>query len=358
VIRGWVPRPAKQDIQNFVKKHPIAVTIEPPSPEDNPPTLLQNPERVAGGEGLVTFYKTPGYRAWDPSIIAFISFALFFAMILADAGYAVVIGLIVAAFWKKLGATTEGKRGRIVLASVVGASIVYGVLVGSYFGFSPSEESLPGKLVLFSSQAQEFMMPLSILIGVAHIAIANLANAWLYRGHKKAFGPLGWVLVLLGGTCCGIGKMMLTPENTSLITLGAILLIGGLLFVFFFTSERPFLTLSPKTHLLRIFDGVVGLTEISGLFGDVLSYLRLFALGPSSAKLAETFNSLASGVWESAGIGVLFAMVILFLGHSLNLLLGIMGGVVHGMRLNCIEFFKWGLPDEGHSFKAFEKKAR
>ncbi len=109
---------------------------------------------------------------------------------------------------------------------------------------------------------------------------------------------------------------------------------------------------------MRILDGISGLTGISGLFGDILSYLRLFALGLSSARLAETFNSLAQSAWDSAGLGVLFAIVILLLGHTLNLLLGIMSGVVHGMRLNCIEFFKWGLPEEGYLFKAFEKKAR
>lgn len=357
VLQGWVPRIAKSDILNYIKNQPIAVTFQPPGPEDQPPTLLQNPERVAGGEGLVTFYKTPDYRAWDPSAIAFISFALFFAMILADAGYAILLGVGLGLFWKKLGATVEGRRGRVVLSTVIGFSLIYGIIVGSYFGFAPSKESLLGKLMILDAQSSDVMMPISILIGVAHIALANLSNAWLYRGHRKSFGPLGWVLVLVGGTFYGVG-MMLLNEQAILMTLGAIMFILGLVFVFFFTSERPFRTLNIKTHLLRIFDGIVGLTEISGLFGDVLSYLRLFALGLSSAKLAETFNSLASDVWGSAGLGMLFAIVILFLGHSLNLLLGIMGGVVHGMRLNCIEFFKWGLPDEGHPFKAFEKKAR
>ena len=98
--------------------------------------------------------------------------------------------------------------------------------------------------------------------------------------------------------------------------------------------------------------------ELSARLGDVLSYLRLFALGLSGAKLSATFNDLAASAWDSAGFGVIAAIGIVFLGHTLNLILSIMSGVVHGLRLNCIEFFKWSLPDEGYLFKAFAKKAR
>ncbi len=94
------------------------------------------------------------------------------------------------------------------------------------------------------------------------------------------------------------------------------------------------------------------------MFGDALSYLRLFALGLASAKLSETFNELGASAWDNAGFGVIAAIGIVILGHTLNLLLSIMSGVVHGLRLNCIEFYKWSLPEEGYSFKAFAKKAK
>jgi V/A-type H+-transporting ATPase subunit I len=86
--------------------------------------------------------------------------------------------------------------------------------------------------------------------------------------------------------------------------------------------------------------------------------LRLFALGLSSARLSATFNDLGASAWDSAGFGVIAAIGIVILGHTLNLLLSLMSGVVHGLRLNCIEFFKWSLPDEGYSFEAFAKKAK
>jgi V/A-type H+-transporting ATPase subunit I len=259
-----------------------------------------------------------------------------------------------------MGQTQGGRRGRGVLATLVVFSVAYGVMCGSYFGIAPSEGSLLGKLQILDAQSQAVMMPLSIVIGVVHLSLAHLVMAWLRRGRATALSSLGWVAVMAGGTVGGIGVMGAVDEPAAglLRSIGCALLVGGLGAVFLFSSERPLLSLNVKNHLFRLLDGLKGLTDLSGLFGDVLSYLRLFALGLSSAKLAETFNSLSQGAWDNAGFGVIVAIGIALLGHTLNLLLGIMGGVVHGLRLNCIEFFKWSLPEEGYSFTPFAKKAR
>lgn len=359
-MQGWIPRNAADHIRHFAKEHLLAVTIEPAGPDDEPPTLLDNPERFAGSESLVTFYKTPDYRAWDPSLVAYASFAIFFAMIMSDAGYGIILALLTAYLWKKMGLTRGGRRGRVVLATVVGATIVYGVLCGSYFGVSPEDNSILGRLKLIDATSQSLMMPLTIVIGVIHLSLANVVMAWSKRGQATALASLGWVVVMTGATAAGIGALADVTESiaTGLSQLGSALLIGGLLAVFLFSSRRPLFPFSIKNHVLRIFDGLSGLTGISGLFGDVLSYLRLFALGLSSARLSATFNELGASAWDEAGFGVIGAIIIVFLGHSLNLMLGIMSGVVHGLRLNCIEFFKWSLPEEGHLFKAFAKKAR
>jgi V/A-type H+-transporting ATPase subunit I len=153
--------------------------------------------------------------------------------------------------------------------------------------------------------------------------------------------------------------MELAEEQISqLWDTGSTLMVGGLIAVFVFSSGRPLFSLNPMDYVWRVVEGLQGLTGISGLFGDVLSYLRLFALGLSSAKLSETFNNLGASAWDSAGFGVIAAIAIVVFGHTLNLLLSIMSGVVHGLRLNCIEFFKHGLPEEGYRFQSFAKKAR
>jgi V/A-type H+-transporting ATPase subunit I len=103
--------------------------------------------------------------------------------------------------------------------------------------------------------------------------------------------------------------------------------------------------------------GLLSLTNATKVFGDVLSYLRLFALGLASASLAITFNQLATDVAAAApGAGLLFKILILLLGHTLNLTLAIISGVVHGLRLNFIEFFNWGMDEEGYPFHPFHKK--
>lgn len=125
--------------------------------------------------------------------------------------------------------------------------------------------------------------------------------------------------------------------------------LGGLGVLFF--SETG------GSRLSRMMGGLLGLARITNAFGDVLSYLRLFALGLASASLALTFNGLAGDVVEALpGVGVLFAFFILVIGHAVNLALAIMSGFVHGLRLNVIEFFNWGLPEEGRPFQPFARK--
>jgi V/A-type H+-transporting ATPase subunit I len=141
----------------------------------------------------------------------------------------------------------------------------------------------------------------------------------------------------------------------SAVHVGVGLGVGGLLTILLLSSERPIR--HPADLLLRLLDGVGSLTNITKLFGDVMSYLRLFALGLASASLAITFNQLASQVVESdVVLAVPIALLILVLGHGINLLLAIISGFVHGLRLNFIEFFNWSLSEEGTAFQPFNKK--
>ena len=123
-----------------------------------------------------------------------------------------------------------------------------------------------------------------------------------------------------------------------------------------FSSERPIVK-RPVDYLWRMLDGLKALTGAMGMFGDVLSYMRLFALGLASASLALTFNGLATQIREEVpGMGLFLAILVLLLGHVINLALSIMSGVVHGLRLNFIEFYKWGMPGEGKAFEKFARK--
>jgi V/A-type H+-transporting ATPase subunit I len=348
-VQGWAPRGRAAALRQFAGERKLAVTIEAPGQRDTPPTLLDNPPALRGGEGLVTFYKTPAYSLWDPSKSVFFAFAFFFGMIFSDAGYGLVLGFILLALWKRL---AGGARG--VLLALVISSVAYGVLVGSYFGVEPHAGTWLARLHVLDAQDQGLMMWLAIGIGAVHLSYANLVTAWRHRKSLNALHALGWVGIILGGLCAGLGKSYAHLAPLFRVGVGGVGL--GALLVLLFTSERPF-GLAPKLLLGRLLDGVMGLAELSKAFGDVLSYLRLFALGLASIKLAEAFNSLAAGAFAFKGLGLVFGLLILAAGHSINLAMGIMGGVVHGLRLNVIEFFNWSVQDEGELFRVFRKKA-
>jgi V/A-type H+-transporting ATPase subunit I len=335
-VQGWVPDDRLGEIEAVAHRFELAMLAAPPGPGDQPPTLLEGEGAAEGGVDLVNFYQTPAYRSWNPALVVFGSFALFFAMILADAGYALLLAAATGLFWRRLGAAPVGRRLRPLIVAILACSLAYGVMVGSYFGTSPPAGSWRAALHVLDLNDFAAMMQLSLVIGVGHIAIGNLALAWLHRHERSVFVPLGWIVAMAGGLVLGLG---------SLGSLGGYLLLAtGLAGVLFGATARGLV-------------GLLELTKVTRLFGDILSYLRLFALGLASASLALTFNDLAADINAVLpGIGLLFAALVLVLGHAVTLALGIMSGVVHGLRLNFIEFFGWTLTDEGYPFKAFAKK--
>lgn len=353
-IQGWAPAGRTQELRRFASGRRLAITIASPGPQDNPPTLLDNPPALRGGEDLVEFYKIPGYRMWDPSTPVFFSFAVFFAMIFADAGYGLLLGLILLALWKRLEGSDSGERFRGILIALVISTIAYGVIAGSYFGLTPPAGSWLSVLHVLDTADQNFMMWLAIGIGVIHLVYANLYTAWRRRKSPAAMSGVGWACFMTGGACVGVSGSY--PALSGLAGFGWAGVVLGGLFVLLFSSESRF-SLAPKALFGRLVDGVKGATDITKAFGDVLSYLRLFALGLASFKLAESFNGLAASAFDLGGIGMLLGLAILVVGHGINFVMAIMGGVVHGLRLNVIEFFNWSLPEDGEGFRTFARKA-
>jgi V/A-type H+-transporting ATPase subunit I len=345
-LQGWAPAESLPALEVYSKKQRYYFESQAPSQEDNPPTLMHNPSWLSAGEDLVTFYMTPGYQTWDPSAITFVSFAIFFAMILSDAGYAAVLALFLMFMWNKMGRSSSGSRIRPLLLSVVTASLGFGVLVGSYFGITPSDESLPGKLHVLDMSNTDRMMMISVVIGVFHIVLANIMNASRYEHWLDRLPSVGWIGVICGGFALAISGSI-TPAG--LQELGIAMMALGAILIVLFTAPR-------EKPIARFGQGLLGLTKLSGALGDILSYLRLFALGLASGSLAVEFNNMATGIYEGfPGIGLFFALLILVLGHTVNLFLGIASGVIHGLRLNVIEFFNWGLKEEGTLYKPFKQ---
>lgn len=354
LVQGWVAISEKKAVEAFCLENGVAALFEEPAPEDNPPTLLEKTSGTGGGADALGFFQTPNYRAWDPGNLVFYSFSLFFGMIMSDAMYSLLFGGIVFMFRGKLKQTEAGSRLMNLAYFMAAVGTVWGVIIGSYFGVAPDKGGLLGQVAFLDLNDYNAMMKLSVFVGVAHLVIANIMTAVVNRGSSYALAPLGWAMVMGFGLSIWLGMSGTLPEAFA-STIGPGGMILGALLVFLFTSTRQVRSIGDL--FLRMLDGLKAVYNITAAFGDVLSYMRLFALGLSGASLAMTFNSLAADVLQSSPVtGVLFSGLILLLGHILNFALCIMSGVVHGMRLNVIEFVNWGLSDEGYPFKSFSKK--
>ena len=355
VLQSWIPEESLSVFEQWADELPVAYQLEAPKIDELPPTLLKNSDLIGGGEEAVSFFQLPGYRTWDPSILIFFSFSLFFSMIMADAGYALVLGSILAMMWPKLSrGSVTNVRIRNLWLSLVSAAFVYGVLVGSYFGVTPQENNVLSALHVLDMNDFDSMMRLSIGAGVLHLVIANSMVAWVQRGSWVALSSVGWVMTIAGAFFLWLSYMSV-PELDVAGAFQLKIIIAGIALILLFSGQRKLD--SGKAYFLQLFDGFSALYGLSKAFGDVLSYMRLFALGLSSASLAVTFNTLAIEARDSVSAGgfILFALILL-LGHALNFVLGIMSGVIHGLRLNLLEFYNWGVKGEGYPFKAFKKR--
>ena len=348
-LHGWVPEKCVESVTRFAQQENIVCIVESPEAAETPPTLLEQSEDLEAAKDLAMFYQTPGYYGWDPSKLLLVSFSIFFAMILADAGYGLLLGAALGLFWKQLSASSKGRAYRILSMSLIGCSIVYGALVGSYFGLTPPSDSLLGALHVIDINDFNVMMKLSIIVGVVHLSIATISMAYVTKHKRSAIARLGWLGIFVGGLLYWLVDGNQTGQTVSYSMLGA-----GTLIIILFTSDRTIA--KPSDHLYRLLDGIFGLKNALNAFGDILSYMRLFALGLASASLAITFNGLASDVYEAVnGGGLVLAIIIILIGHALNLILGLMAGVVHGLRLNYIEFYNWGQAEEGKPFETFAR---
>lgn len=346
-LQGWAPAALAPELEAYAAANSLAVVVEEPGPADAPPTLMDNPEPVAAGQDLVNFYSTPGYWNWDPSVAVFVSFINFFAIIVSDAGYALLWTAVIMLLWRRMATTAMLRRLRTLFLAMGGAALVWGLLVGSFFGLSPPAGSPLRPLAVIDLADHGAMMRLTILIGAAHVVAGNLGLAWSQRTSARALAPLGWCAMILGALGLWLGA---EADAALVVGLAPWIMAAGGALVLLFTSAAPALR-------RRLLGGLLALARIPTAFGDVLSYLRLFALGLASTSLAIVFNELAGDVARSVpGIGFFLAILIVILGHAMNFALALVGGFVHGLRLNYIEFFNWSLAGEGFPFRPFAKK--
>ena len=352
-VKGWIPVTCKEEFKEKLADFPVVLEICEATEEDTPPTLIQNPRWIQSILDVVRLYATPGFEEWDPSASVYFAFTVFFAMIVGDAGYGLFLFLLMQALRGKLQKSDAGSRVYRLMTTLSLGCVVFGAMMGSWFAIDSN--LLPAFLKKFHILCTEgkatdpkntsFMMNVAICAGVVHLTVARLVKFSMLIQVKNlkqkltALAELGWMIVMWSGIAILIFKQPIAMNG---------LYAGlGIVFLFSGTSTNP---------LVRIMEGLLGLLGISQNFADVLSYLRLFALGLASAVMGGIFNNLGLQVKDSIPIvGYVLMVLIIFMGHTINLVLALMSGFIHGLRLNFLEFYRYCFEGTGYDYRPLIK---
>lgn len=357
ILQGWVPEPKQKPVEDFLNEQDIYYQVDNPGQGEKVPIMLRNGKYSRLFEPIGKLYSLPKYGELDLTPFFAPFFMLFFGFCLGDAGYGLLF-LIVATLLKPR-MKPEMKRILGLMQWLGGATILFGAISGTFFGINLIEVAEEGRvdwlvsirdLMLSSEKMFYFALVLGgiqIVYGM-FIKAANLARQ---RGFKYALSTIGWIFLIIGG---GIIFLLKNQINEGLITILTyiVLAISGVLVLFMN---------NPDKNVLVNFGG--GLWEVysivTGVLGDLLSYIRLFALGVSSAILGYVFNDLAlqmSG--NTPVVSQLIFLIIILIGHGLNIFMASLGAFVHPMRLTFVEFYKnAGFSGGGKAYNPFRKKA-
>ena len=365
LLEGFCPIDQVPALQEMLTKQDVYYQEEDPTAEDNTPIKLRNNKFTKLFESLTGMYGWPNYGEFDPTPILAPFFLLFFAMCMGDCGYGIllmIIGVLIAK--KKLNIEMFDGLGPIITVLGVGTTIV-GFFLGTFMGIDLYAASwvpealknvmIKGNLTLAGS-SYDIQMVLALCIGVFHICLAMVVKAICYTkqtGFKENIATWGWTLLIVGGLIVAILGMTILPAAVFKWTLIVVAVVSALgIYIFNTPGRNPLINIG------------AGLWETynmaTGILGDVLSYIRLYALGLAGGMLGAAFNNLGlmvmGGTTEGATWQWLPFVLILVLGHVLNLAMSALGAFVHPLRLSFVEYFKnAGYEGKGTLYQPFKK---
>lgn len=365
VLTGFAPTSDEQRLCASFDSMDIYYSHEAATKEDNPPVKLKNNWFAKNFEVLTGMYGVPAYDEFDPTPVLGPFFMLFFAMCMGDAGYGILLMLIALVLRLKMKDSSLGKMHRLI-AFLGGMTFVVGIFLGTFFGMSILEASwapawLKGlcidgwfpdaKIAGFPVQ-----MVLAVAIGVLHICLAMIIKTINFTkrfGFKKTVATWGWTTLIVGGlVVVSLGMTEVLSAEAFKWTIIALAVVSGLAIYVFNTPGR--------NPLLNIGSGLWDTYNmVTGLLGDVLSYIRLYALGLAGGMLGNAFNIMGTMILDIPvpGVNWVFCIIILIFGHVLNLAMSCLGAFVHPLRLTFVEYFKnSGYEGSGAKYNPLTKK--
>lgn len=345
LLQGYLPTRELPRLEADAKRRGWGWLAEEPADSDPVPTLIDSPRWIRPVHVMFDMLGIlPGYREVDVSPVFLVFFSLFVAMLVGDAVYGLLflgLTLLIRKKWK------TAPRHLVPLAAILSVStVIWGVLTGSYLGF----DAIPGPLKALridwltdTTQIQKFCF----LVGAAHMSIAHGWNVWRLRRQWTALSHVGWI-----GSCWAMYAfanylvlgLPLLPGVTPLLSLSILLILG-------FTV--------PVRDIKREYAALLTLPmSIIGNFGDVVSYLRLYLVGSASVVLIKAFNSIAFPSDSANILWTLLGVMIIFVVHLLNILLSTLAVLVHGVRLNALEFSThMGIQWLGQKYNPFRRQS-
>ena len=351
VFEGFAPAECEPALHDMLEKENILYLVDKAKVDDNPPIKLKNNKFVSMFELLTDMYGRPKYDEFDPTVFISIFFMLFFAFCMGDAGYGLV--LIFAGFMLKKKLPNIAPLG-IILGI---ATTVVGLLFHTFFSMDMLQWSwIPDsvKKCMLPSTIAGFdgTMVLALLVGIVHICLAMIMKTYQstkVKGFANSLGTWGWTLLIVGGVI--VGGLALMGVMDKALTKWIVIVLGSLsaLGIFFLNDLH-------RNPLRNVGSGLwETYNTATGLLGDVLSYLRLYALGLAGAKLGEAFNAIGVQALGDGGANWIFFILIVLVGHTLNIAMCVLGAFVHPLRLNFLEFFKnSGYEGTGRKYKPLQ----
>jgi len=354
ILEAWVKKKNYPRLEATVSRFSTAsVDRIAPAPGEEVPVDVENPRYIEPFEVITRLYGMPQSSNVDPTPFLAPYFALFFGICLGDAGY----GLVLAVAAVLMGRKMQGDKKLVwMLAICAVPAIIVGVLTGSWFGdavqrFVPGLQNRNIALWFDPMKKPMTMFLVSIALGYVHL-MTGLLIAFIHNLKSRAyaaavFEQLTWLVMLNSIILFGLGKAGYMPAGVGGFC-GRLALVPAVLIVLFSTREGGWGG--------RIGMGVYSLFSTVFYLGDVLSYLRLMALGMVSSGLGMAMNVMTELALKLPYIGIIVAILVFTGGHLLNLVLAVLGAFVHTMRLQFVEFFPKFLAGGGRQFEPLRKE--
>ena len=352
---GFAPTECDAAVTAFLDGTDVLYLKDAARVEENPPIEFKNNKFVKMFEVLTDMYGRPTYDGFDPTPFIAVFFLLFFALCMGDAGYGLVL-ILVGLLLKKV----DSFKDMAPLVVTLGVATVFvGFFLHTFFSIDIAQWKcfegirwifLPDEIAGYAGG-----MVLSLVVGVVHLCLAMVVkaiNCVKVNGFAASLGTLGWTLLIVGGVI--VGAIALTGVLSSEVTKWVLIVLGVVSALGIFVFNDP-----KRNKLANVGMGLWDTyNTVTGLMGDVLSYLRLYALGLAGAMLGMAFNDMGKmvlGDGSNLFLWIPFILLVL-IGHTLNIAMCALGAFVHPLRLNFLEFFKnSGYEAAGRKFNPLTK---